>query len=60
MKRRIDPGLVAALGGELAQRSVAYATLVQKYKAQFPDAGMADIVNNLVAAYCPVVAKSGM
>ena len=56
----LDPGLIAALGGELAQRSVAYATLVQKYKAQFPDAGLADIVNNLVAAYCPVVAKSGM
>jgi mono/diheme cytochrome c family protein len=56
----LDPGLIAALGGELAQRSVAYATLVQKYKAQFPDAGMADIVNNLVAAYCPVVAKSDM
>ena len=54
----LDPGLIAALGGEMAQRSVAYATLVQKYKAQYPSAGMADIVNNLVAAYCPVVAKS--
>jgi mono/diheme cytochrome c family protein len=53
----LDPSLIAALGGELAQRSVAYATLVDKYKAQNPSAGMADIVNNLVAAYCPVVAS---
>jgi mono/diheme cytochrome c family protein len=54
----LDPSLIAALGGELAQRSVACATLVDKYKAQNPSAGMADIVNNLVAAYCPVVASS--
>ena len=53
----LDPALIAALGGELSQRSVAYATLVDKYKAQNPDAGMADIVNNLVAAYCPVVVR---
>ena len=46
-------------GGEMAQRSVAYATLVDEYKASHPDAGLADIVNNLVAAYCPVVAKGG-
>jgi mono/diheme cytochrome c family protein len=52
----LDPALIADLGGELAKRSVAYATLVDKYKAQNPDADMADIVNNLVAAYCPVVA----
>jgi mono/diheme cytochrome c family protein len=55
----MDPSLIAALGGELAQRSVAYATLVDKYKAQNSSASMADIVNNLVAAYCPVVARSG-
>jgi mono/diheme cytochrome c family protein len=55
----LDPQLIAMLGGEMAQRSVAYATLVDLYKASHPDAGMADIVNNLVAAYCPVVAKSG-
>jgi mono/diheme cytochrome c family protein len=55
----MDPALIAGLGGELAQRSVAYATLVSKYKAQNPSAGMADIVNNLVAAYCPVVAAGG-
>jgi mono/diheme cytochrome c family protein len=54
----LDPGLIADLGGELAKRSVAYATLVAKYKAQNPDADVADIVNNLVAAYCPVVAAS--
>ena len=53
----LDPAVIAALGGELSQRSVAYATLVDKYKAQNPDAGMADIVNNLLAAYCPVVAR---
>jgi mono/diheme cytochrome c family protein len=55
----LDPALIAQLGGELTQRSVAYATLVDRYKAQNPDAGTADIVNNLVAAYCPVVARSG-
>ena len=54
----LDPSLIAGLGGEMAQRSVAYATLVGQYKAQHPNAGMADIVNNLVAAYCPVVARS--
>jgi mono/diheme cytochrome c family protein len=55
----LDPQLIAMLGGEMAQRSVAYATLVDLYKASHPDADMADIINNLVAAYCPVVAKSG-
>lgn len=54
----LDPNLIAVLGGELAQRSVAYASLIGTYKAQHPDASMADVVNNLVAAYCPVVAKS--
>ena len=56
----LDPGLIAGLSGEMAQRFVAYGTLVQRYKAQDPSAGMADIVNNLVAAYCPVVAASAM
>jgi mono/diheme cytochrome c family protein len=56
----LDPGLVAGLSGEMAQRFVAYGSLVQSYKAQYPTAGMADIVNNLVAAYCPVVAASAM
>jgi mono/diheme cytochrome c family protein len=55
----LDPAVIADLGGELAKRSVAYATLVDKYKEQNPDADMADIVNNLVAAYCPVVASGG-
>jgi len=55
----LDPSLIAALSGRLAQRSVGYATLVDMYKAQYPDADTADIVNNLVAAYCPVVARSG-
>jgi mono/diheme cytochrome c family protein len=55
----LDPQLIAMLGGEMAQRSVAYATLVDLYKASHPDADMADIVNNLVAAYCPVAANSG-
>ncbi len=54
----LDPGIIGVLGGELAQRSVAYASLIGTYKAQHPDASMADVVNNLVAAYCPVVAKS--
>ena len=53
----LDPQLIAMLGGEMAQRSVAYATLVDLYKASHPDADMADIVNNLVAAYCPVVGQ---
>jgi len=55
----LDPQLIAMLGGEMAQRSVAYATLVDLYKASHPGADMADIVNNLVAAYCPVAARSG-
>ncbi len=54
----LDPSLIADLGGELARRSVAYATLVDKYKAQNPNATMGDIVDNLVAAYCPEVAAS--
>jgi mono/diheme cytochrome c family protein len=53
----LDPNLIAVLGGEMAQRSVAYASVIDTYKAQYPDAGMADIVNNLVAAYCPVIAR---
>jgi mono/diheme cytochrome c family protein len=56
----LDPGLIAGLSGEMAQRFVTYGTLVQSYKAQYPSAGMADIVNNLVAAYCPVVAAGAM
>jgi len=54
----LDPALIAMLGAEMAQRSVGYATIVDKYKAQYPNAGTADIVNNLIAAYCPVVAAS--
>ena len=50
----LDPSMIAVLGGEMAQRSVAYASMSHTYKAQHPDAGTADIVNNLVAAYCPV------
>jgi mono/diheme cytochrome c family protein len=53
----LDPNLTAVLGGEMTQRSVAYASVIDTYKAQYPDAGTADIVNNLVAAYCPVIAK---
>ncbi|HEY7301253.1 MAG TPA: cytochrome c [Xanthobacteraceae bacterium] len=52
----LDPNLIADLSAEMARRSVAYATLIDRYKVQNPGAGMADIVNNLVAAYCPVVA----
>jgi hypothetical protein len=37
----LDPQLIAMLGGEMAQRSVAYATLVDLYKASHPDADMA-------------------
>jgi mono/diheme cytochrome c family protein len=44
----LDPALIAALGGELSQRS----------EAQNPDADTADVVNNLVAVYCPDVARS--
>ena len=54
----LDPNMIAVLGGEMAQRSVAYASMIDTYKAQYPDAGTADVVNNLVAAYCPVIAKS--
>jgi mono/diheme cytochrome c family protein len=53
-----DPSVIAALGRELGQRSVAYARLVATYQAQNPNAGLTDIVNNLVAAYCPVVAAN--
>jgi mono/diheme cytochrome c family protein len=56
----LDPKMIAVLGGEMAQRSVAYASIIDTYKAQYPDAGMADVVNNLVAAYCPVIARSAM
>jgi hypothetical protein len=44
--------------GELSQRFVAYATLVDKYKAQNPNADMADIVNNLVAGLLSGFARS--
>jgi hypothetical protein len=53
----LDPVLIAAMSAEMAQRPVSYAALVRSYVAQRPDAKMADIVNNLVAAYCPVVAQ---
>lgn len=56
----LDPKMIAVLGGEMAQRSVAYASIIDTYKAQYPDADMADVVNNLVAAYCPVIARSAM
>jgi mono/diheme cytochrome c family protein len=55
----LDPAMIAAMSAEMAQRFMPYATLVREYKAQRPDAGMTDIVNNLVAAYCPVVAQNG-
>jgi hypothetical protein len=53
----LDPVLIAAMSAEMAQRPVSYAALVRSYVAQRPDAKMADIVNNLVAAYCPLVAQ---
>jgi mono/diheme cytochrome c family protein len=52
-----DASVIAGLGRELSQRSVAYAHLVADYKAQNP-ASTTDIVNNLIAAYCPVVAAN--
>jgi hypothetical protein len=54
----LDPAAIAALSGRIGQRWTAYATLVASYKARHPDAGTADIVNNLVAAYCPIVAET--
>jgi hypothetical protein len=36
---------------------IASSSVIDTYKAHYPDAGMADIVNNLVAAYCPVIAQ---
>src|SRR5262245_57428268 len=53
-----DASVIAGLGRELSQRSVAYAHLVADYKAQNPNASTTDIVNNLIAAYCPVVAAN--
>ena len=50
-----DPSVIAGLGRELSQRSVSYAQLVADYQAKNPKAGLTDIVNNLIAAYCPVV-----
>jgi mono/diheme cytochrome c family protein len=55
-----DPSLIAVLGGDMRQRGVAYAQLVDMYKAQHPAAGMDEIVNNMVAAYCPIVAATAM
>jgi hypothetical protein len=54
-----DPNVIAGLGRELKQRSVAYAQLVATYQAQNPNASLADTVNNLIAAYCPVIAANG-
>jgi mono/diheme cytochrome c family protein len=53
-----DPSVIAGLGRELSQRSVSYAQLVATYQAQNPNAGVTDTVNNLIAAYCPVVAAN--
>src|SRR5262245_11264788 len=53
-----DANVVAGLGREMSQRSVSYAQLVATYQAQNPNAGVTDIVNNLVAAFCPVVAAN--
>src|SRR5262249_49866735 len=51
----LNPPAIAALSGQMSARSVSYATLVESYKAQQPDATTAQIVNALVAAYCPIV-----
>jgi mono/diheme cytochrome c family protein len=52
------PSVIAGLGRELAARSVSYAQLVADYQSKNPNAGVTDTVNNLIAAYCPVVAAN--
>jgi mono/diheme cytochrome c family protein len=54
----LDPAVIAGLSGRVGKRWSAYATLVASYRARHPRAGMADIVNNLIAAYCPIVAET--
>jgi mono/diheme cytochrome c family protein len=55
-----DPGfdrkLITALGDEMSQRAVAYARIVELYKARHPKASSDEIINNTIAAYCPVIA----
>lgn len=53
-----SPSVIAGLGRELAARSVSYAQLVADYQARNPNAGVAATVNNLIAAYCPVIAAN--
>ena len=40
-----------ALGTEMRTQSIAYAKFIEMYKAQRPNADMAEIVNNMIAAY---------
>jgi mono/diheme cytochrome c family protein len=54
----LNPTAIAALSGRMSSRSVSYATLVASFKAQQPNATTAEIVNSLVAAYCPIVAAT--
>jgi hypothetical protein len=53
-----SPSVIAGLGRELAGRSVSYAQLVADYQAKNPNAGVTATVNNLIAAYCPVIAAN--
>jgi hypothetical protein len=54
----LDPTAIAALSGRISGRPTAYGTLIATYKSQQPNATNTDIVNNLVAAYCPIVAAT--
>jgi len=56
----LDSRLIAALSAEMRLHPVAYAKFVDMYRAQRPHASTAEIVDGMIAAYCPIVAASSM
>ncbi|MBS9477153.1 cytochrome c [Ancylobacter sp. VKM B-3255] len=54
-----DPKAVAALSAEIAGGNTDVASLVDSYEGAAPDASPPEVVDAMMAAYCPVVAASG-
>ena len=54
----LDPASIAALSGRMGATLDGLCNAGCKLQAQQPNAGTTDIVNNLVAAYCPIVAAT--
>jgi mono/diheme cytochrome c family protein len=53
-----DPRAVADLAAMIGAGDLRVADLVAAYRRDVPEAGAAEVVNGLMAAYCPVIAAS--